>query len=179
MFDKIDRLPFDWTNSIEYPIAVALQVIFALEPFRYVECFLTYGFAGLLLAFSIVEDIKIDLNRFNAFTTSKHRATHATKKLSKLIQFDIDLRVYAKSLKFKRLEIIIGQKINLKVYFFRLPGYIVEIYSTTLLALFIGCTAAICLALLMIQVDFIQVFTQYISAQDHTFIIPLSFSDTQ
>lgn len=65
-----------------------------LMPLRYIECFLTYGFAGLLLAFSIVKDIKSDLKQFNKIAQTKRSVSHAPKMLSKIIHFDVALRVY-------------------------------------------------------------------------------------
>lgn len=40
--------------------------------------------------------------------------------------------------------------------FFRFADYFVEIYSTTLTLVFLGCTGVICLALLLIQIQISQ-----------------------
>lgn len=50
------------------------------------------------------------------------------------------------------------RKLTFLLFFHRLPGYIVELYSITLMALFMGCTGAICLTLLIIHADLAQVF---------------------
>lgn len=107
---KNHRLPFDWKNPLGYAISVYLQLTLAFNSIRYIECFLIYGFAGLLLAFSIVKDIKNALNRFNKRARTKKFVTHGMKKLSKLIQLDVDLRVYVKFLKYKLLGINLAMK---------------------------------------------------------------------
>lgn len=50
---------------------------------------------------------------------------------------------------------------NIKLFFFRLPNHFSELYQTTFTAVFMGCTAAICLSLLMIQIQLAQVFTYF------------------
>lgn len=60
---------------------------------RYTQCFLTLGLAGLLFAFSIVKDIKNNLNEFNKMAkTRRSQSSNAMEQLVKLIGYDINLR---------------------------------------------------------------------------------------
>ena len=134
-------------------MAVGLQLSLAFLPLRYIECFLTLGLAGLLFSFSIVKDVNYSLKLFNKMAKTKQSRPELMDSLFELIRFT-NLRELS-LLKCKRQS---NQKFIFFVLFSRLPGYIVEVYSITLMALFMGCTGAICLTLLMIQVDLVQVF---------------------
>lgn len=73
-------------------MAVALQMHMASILISYIECFLTLGFAGLLFAFTVVDDIKGDLNRFNEIAKHKRSQPNCMEKLTKLIRFHINLK---------------------------------------------------------------------------------------
>lgn len=47
--------------------------------------------------------------------------------------------------------------LNLFFFLYSLPNYIVDIYSVSLIVLFTGCTGSICLTMLMVQVEMVQV----------------------
>lgn len=65
-------------------MAVALQFLMFFVPLRYIQCFLSLGFAGCLFAFSIVEDFKNDLNRFNEMAKSKQPTSQIKRQLNEL-----------------------------------------------------------------------------------------------
>lgn len=133
----------------------------ALIIIRYIECFLTLGFAGLLFEFSFVKDIKSDLKQFNKIAKNKKsKSPIIEEQLVKLINFDVNLRELSLSRLTNPNWWSIVQFWIFSV-FFRLPEHIVEVYSITLVVLFIGCTSTICLSLLMIQVELTQVFINY------------------
>lgn len=74
-------------------MAVVLLTHMALIIIRYIECFLTLGFAGLLFEFSFVKDIKSDLKQFNKIAKNKKsKSPIIEEQLVKLINFDVDLR---------------------------------------------------------------------------------------
>lgn len=75
------RTPFDYKNPIGYSIAVALQLRFAVIPLRYIQCFLTLGFAGLLFSFSIVKDLNHSLKLFNRMASKKAKTKQNQSEL--------------------------------------------------------------------------------------------------
>lgn len=97
MFEKYThthkRFPFDSKNPIGYLIAVSVQAQVILVQLRHIQCFLTLGFAGLLFAFSIVEDIKDNLNEFNKMAkTRRSQSSKTMEQLTKIICYHINLR---------------------------------------------------------------------------------------
>lgn len=91
------RLPLEWKNPFGYVIAIAVQFEITLIILRYIECFLTLGLAGLLLAFYTIKDIKNDLNLFNGIAKAKKSQSRSYKKLGKWIYFHINLRELSSS----------------------------------------------------------------------------------
>lgn len=87
-----NRLPFDWKNPIGYLIAVAVQLQIHLIFFRYIACFFTLVCAQLMFVFSVVKDIKGELNRFNEIARTKKTQCRSMKQLSEIISIHISLK---------------------------------------------------------------------------------------
>lgn len=151
------RFPFDWKNPCGYLIAVAIQLHLESIQLQYIEAFLTLGGAGLLFAFTIVKDIKNNLNEFNEVAKKrKSQLPEIMVQLANVICYHRDLKELS-SLNWD-IQISIDNKRYDKSWILcRLPGYIVQVYTVPLMALFMGCTVTTCLSLLMIQVELVQV----------------------
>lgn len=142
---------------------MSLQVHMFLMIARYIECFFLLCLAGFLFEFSFVNDIKNGLRQFDEIAINqKSNLPDIKELLGKLINFDVNLRQLS-SWNFTNSNWwSIIQLWNIRVRF-RLPRNIVKVYSITLVALFIGCTSAICLSLLMVQVELAQVFNVFLA----------------
>lgn len=133
------------------------QLQFAYLPLLYIECFVTLGLAGLFYSFSIVKDVTYSLRLFNKMARTKRTRSKLMESIVEIIRF-MNLRELSST----NSNQIKWENIKLFPIFSRLAGYIVDVYSITLMALFMGCTGAICLTLLMIQVDLVQVLLRSI-----------------
>ena len=83
-------------------IVIELQMVSI--SLHYINTFLTLGFTGLIFAFSIVKDIKNELNHFNGIAKIKKSSSHCMEKLTKLIRLHANLKEL--SLSRFRLEMV-------------------------------------------------------------------------
>lgn len=135
-----------------YLAAVLLQLRIAAIPLRFIGCFACFGVACFLLGISLAKDIEDDIKALNANARKKRTRVLIPKQLNELIRFTNVKRFgFCFDLwnKWKRFPIF---------FFHRLFFSFVDIYQIILLILVLGCTGAIILALLTIQIDLAQVF---------------------
>lgn len=81
------RLPFDWAKPLSYSFAVLLELYMVWFPLRFISCFLTLGFSGLVFSFSIVKDVRDRLDEFNKIAKTKQPLPNIFEPLFVLIRF--------------------------------------------------------------------------------------------
>lgn len=92
------RFPFDWKNLFGYTLAVAIQFHMMSIQLQYIEAFLTLGGAGLVFAFTIVEDIKIRLIEFNKIAKfKKSLLSNIMEQLANVILYHRNLKELSSS----------------------------------------------------------------------------------
>lgn len=144
-------------------VAVAVQFRSVSSAIRYVAYFLSLAVVVFLFALSIVEDVVGDIRLICENVRIHYQSQYIRKQFSDTIEFSdkkgycvlfqIHPRWIAKYLNSLFLESI-----------FRLVRNAIRIFRITLIVLFLGCTGAICLAMLMIQLELVQVIFHCIDA---------------
>lgn len=153
------RLPFDYKSPVGYTLAIVVQCFAVYMPLRHIECFMCFGVAIFLFSLSLAKDIGIFVRTIDKNAKAKKHRTIIYKQLCKTIQFT-DLKRLVNLFDFFlscHLEhSVLSKWMNLSIIFPRLLRDFSDIYEITFTVLFLGCTACIALALLMIQIELVN-----------------------
>ena len=155
----MNRFPFDWKNPVGYLIAVVLEYIIVSLALRYMGCFLGYGFGGYFFVMAIAKDLKSFVKSIGKSAKKCQSTTSEQKILQNLCEFirlHTSVKKLMKNLTSNNIFFWADNSI-FQPFFFRTLRDFTKIYKTILTVVFLGCTAAICLELLMIQLDLSQV----------------------
>lgn len=145
--------PFDWKTPVGYSIAVMVQFVVARLTMRFIGCFLSIGVASFAFSLSVCKDLKYILNSIDIDMKAEPLKCQIKQQF---IEF-IDLHTCMKQLSpFENSDEEIDHFECLSFFFFflRALDYFSDIFHAILTILFIGCTEALCLVLLMIQQRF-------------------------
>lgn len=154
ILDRFDteRFPFNWKNPIGYCVSVSLQIIVVLYPMRYLASFSTLALGAYLFAVSSVKVVTADIKASNDNTDLllKSPTFDIYRKFSELIDLHSDA---------KQLSVL---KNRFKYYtqilrlFHRLIGVFSRLFEITITILFTASIVAVCIALLMIQMEIVS-----------------------
>lgn len=87
---ETQRFPFNWKTPIGYLVAVALQIIVASFPLRYLSCFMTFPLGGHLFTVTIANDVIADMKSINDDVKIWKSETYIYTKLLELIHLHSD-----------------------------------------------------------------------------------------
>lgn len=157
MWNHFERLPFDWKNPVGYLIAVLCQCTLLINAFRYVACLMTLGIASYIYTFKLLDEALRILPAINdSVKKSKtHQQQQHTFKL--LVNF---IRLHADIKQLSELHSIsmadqCWRYIFVLIYDFRLVREGTYLYDVILTAAFAGSTVAMCISMLMIEMEMV------------------------
>lgn len=136
-----------------YLIAVALQFRIMSFSYRYLVNFVSLAIVFTSIHLTIAEDIVGDIRSICEKVRNKRQCRSMHNILAELIDFMNQKGVIRLDWAIVVLELLI----SFCTSFRRLNRRFIQIYRITLIVVFLGCIAAICLALLMIQLALVQV----------------------
>lgn len=113
---------------------------------------MSHGITAALFAFSFVDDIMGDIETIDESIQLSRSHEHIYGRISDFIRLTGCRRFDYEILSLK-LRILIP----LILFVHRLIRYITDLYQIPLIIQFLGCTGAVCIGMLMIQISLIQV----------------------
>lgn len=81
------RFPFDWKNPIGYVVAIAYEYMGGVCTFFVAMAILKYAIVVYFFLFSMIDDIKCDLESINRNAKKKKTRMEVVKQFSEMIQF--------------------------------------------------------------------------------------------
>lgn len=121
---------------------------------RYIASILSLALSCVVYSISLAKDIKDTLSIIDESSKSKQTHPLMMGQLCEFIRFS-NLRRLSNN-RYRMNCMSNFTKIQIDTCFFRLADDVTEIFQITSTVLFLGCTGAICLAMLMIQIDIVS-----------------------
>lgn len=89
-FLSIWRLPFNWRHPLGFLVAVFLQIIAVIFPFRYLSCFITFALGSYLFVSTLTNDVVNYVKSINDDAKKSKSKIDIYKKLSELVHLHSD-----------------------------------------------------------------------------------------
>lgn len=122
--------------------------------FQYLACFLSLAFGVFVFTVSFAEDMNYQLNSIIESAATKQPESNIFKQLAEFIAMNVAVIQLSCDLIHDRVKL--NMKIEIQTFYFREIHHFSKVYQTTIAILFSGSIIAICMALLLIQVNIVK-----------------------